>query len=191
MILYYSGSSAPSQSSNSIKSLGGYISGTQIPNSSIGNLFGQLTLSSILRNRRDTKLIVFKNISSETKVFSIYTELPVDSLYRLKIGVCLPAEDPCGIKYFEQINSSDQLPYTAILQEHEGVGNKIEMGSLSPGKIVGVWITREVLPETVQTYTTMSTDGNVTGCTEESISKLENRLLENKTVEPKIIISWN
>lgn len=190
MLPLYSGSSAPFQSSSAIRSLGSYISNTPIPNSQLGNIFGQLTLSSILKNKRDTKLIVIQNLSSLPQTFSIYTELPEDSLYVVKIAFSLPATDQCDNKYFEQISSPDQLPYTSVLTLHEGLENAITTGTIQPNAYFGIWLCREIRSEVVQQYTTMSTDGTIGGCTDQSIQILEQRLLNNRTVECNLKISW-
>lgn len=80
MIFYYTGSNKFGLPQGSIdKSLGGFISGTTVPNSMLGNLFSEISLLTEERQLTETKAIALKNSSGSAAVnLYMWFEYPND-----------------------------------------------------------------------------------------------------------------
>ena len=171
MLLFYSGSVNPDNPSSPERSLGGYCSSTQVPNGSINNLFSTITRQVIKSNTRELRLIVLKNVSGQAvNNILIYTTTPVDSYEQLRLAAVSPAYDQqCNKFFFEQLQSSDQLPYQATLNSHEGVGAAISANVvLEPGKLIGIWVERTFKQTTIDKFVTSTPQ-----CSDKAIAALE------------------
>ncbi len=120
MVLFYTGAISPDTPSNAFQSLGGFVSNTQIPNNIINNLFSTITKSALQSNQKETKMIVLKNtLTTPVTGLKIWTVV-TSTLFTLKIAAVSPAFDSsCNKYYFEQIQSTEESPYQAVLESHE------------------------------------------------------------------------
>lgn len=145
MILLYTGAtSANAPQINANNSLGGYVSSSQIPNGRLANLFSTVAKSDVLQSRSQIRLIALKNTTGVTvnnvKVFSTVT----DSHVKLQLAAVAPAIDPDNNPVYESVLDGTTLPYQAVLNYHEGVDNAIDVGSISNGATIGIWVLREI-----------------------------------------------
>lgn len=188
MILYYTGPNQPNQPSNATKSLGGYISMTVPPNSIVSNLFPEITQGAIRGQKREVRLLALYNESGViVNDIKIYTTTPIDSLFEYKIGVIAPALDTvCNKYYFELLNSPNQLPISPVLALHEGIGNAIDVASISSQGYVGLWISREYKPGTLAIFNDSGDE-----CSDNNLENLvEIESLNNTQTNIDIVISY-
>jgi hypothetical protein len=106
MKFYYSGADKLNGEQNSpLKSLGGYISSTPIPNGKVESVFSVLSNSMLNGETDETKVVFLKNDSGEDlKGVLIYSLKPEDSIVNITIGASLANQ-------VELLNSSSDKPY--------------------------------------------------------------------------------
>jgi hypothetical protein len=139
-MLFYTGADDNNKAqSDAGRSLGGYISFSQIPNGSINNLFPAINREYFQRGIIDVRLIAFQAPTNMTAA-SIWTEKGALSAYN--IAVVTPAQDSCNHPLFEKIATPNSLPYQATLSSHETEANKLTIGNLTSGAWIGIWIQR-------------------------------------------------
>lgn len=127
-------------------SLGGYPSNTIIANSKVDAIFGPISKTEVVKNLSLVRMIVLKNITSDTiSNIKVWTKNYDDSLYRLKIAVVAPATDSCNNPIYESLVDQYSLPYQAELAYKEAEDNAITIANLAAGEQVGIWLKREIL----------------------------------------------
>lgn len=151
MIYYYSGASKTGdvQTDPSL-SLGGKVSSSPIPNDLLQNIFSEASYLSIQQKKRETKLIVLHNDSTQlatnmTMTFVINNDTDEsdsdpnagDSLSAYRIAFVSPDDDGC----FEQIINSAALPFNASFQDVIN-NDTISIPNLEADGYLGMWITR-------------------------------------------------
>ncbi len=120
-------------------SLGGHISSSVIPNDSLQNIFSEASYLSIQQKKRETKMIVLKNESSQNGNSIVLTPtLNASSIGKYKIAFVEPDNNGC----FEQITNSSTLPYYATFQDIVS-DTPIDVPNIAAGDYIGIWITRE------------------------------------------------
>lgn len=145
MQIFYSGADQPgTPQPDSSKSLGGYVSGSLLPNGRLSNIFPSISKSTVLKTQGDIRLIVLKNndISAYSGII-IYTNV-AGSHIKLQLAAVAPAIDGCGNPVFESVMDGNTLPYQATLSYQEGSGNPINVSTLAAGGYIGLWIYREI-----------------------------------------------
>lgn len=144
MILYYTGAKiSEGVQINPELSLGGFKSSSPIANGNIGNLFQAITKSSISHNKKEIRMIVLKNTTGASITnLRIWT---VSQKYsKIKLAAVAPAVDVKGVEFFEQVGDQYSIPYQATLSSHEGEVSALQIGELKAGKMIGLWIQREL-----------------------------------------------
>jgi hypothetical protein len=147
MILLYTGAEKPNfPQKDPNRSLGGYISGTTIPNSFLNNLFGKVGREDIQNKVYEVRCIALKNITPGTvENTKIYTIIPESAVTTLKFAVVQSAIDPvCNAPYFESIQNGQAMPWYADFQPYEGIDNAFILPTLASGDSVGIWMLREI-----------------------------------------------
>lgn len=143
MIIVYTGASKQGAvQKNPDISLGGFPSGSQIPNDYLSNIFSAASYNAIQSKRRETKLIAIKNdsVSAVTGLTFDFT-LEEDSICNYKVAFSNPtvtADCSC----FEQIDNAAALPYYATFQNIVD-GSSFSLPDLDAGAYLGIWLTRE------------------------------------------------
>lgn len=178
-MIYYSGASIPDGESTVEKSIGGYISSTQVSNGLPNTIFKDVSKAEL--GTRETKLLVFKAPSNITKMQFSGGEL---LNFAIQFAVVTPLYDSgCGKYYFPQLNSSKELPLGVSF--HDLPNADIDPPIVVPitlleGEYVGIWLVRTpiVLPLPEVTNNNQS-------CTEDSIELL--RTLEESLVQTRNI----
>lgn len=188
-MLYYSGAPKPEDTqTNPTLSLGGYKSSSQIPNGDVHNLFPKITRQTVVNNIKTTRMIVFINETPATinnlKLWVEETELAV-----IKLAAILPGYDSqCSRYFFEKITNDSQLPYQGTLSTYTQT-SPLEIPSLESGKMIGIWLRRELK---IENFNTIDKGEEFSSC-EEVIIALEENQETSVSVEDvcKIDIQWD
>lgn len=179
IIPYYTGATkSVDQQPNPKISLGGYISTSKIPNGTKNNIFENITSQEVLKELREIKMIALHN-NGETAKTNVKVWVDVDdeeTIFIYKLDVVEPGYDTvCNKYYFEQINSSSELPYNAELEVY-GPDNQFDVGSINPDRFVGVWISREIDESKLEALNFRFNTQNNQEMTDEYIEYLRNRV---------------
>lgn len=190
MILYYSGATSSGLDQNlPEKSLGGYISATIIQNGTLNNIFSTVSKVVVEKNQRDTRLIVlYNNSSSDIYNVKLWIDNTVDDNHNNIIAAAVsPAFDNCDNPYFEQIASTDALPYQATLAAHNGQGNAIEVGTVASGEYIGIWLSK-----TIKTADFPTCNGDTNGTSDAAMTALQDSI-DNPIVQDNsnLVINWD
>lgn len=190
MILYYSGANkANTEQNQAEKSLGGYISSSTIPNGLINSIFTTISRSVVEKNKRDTRLIVLTNTSGAAKTgVKVYIDPDAEAVSNIKIACVAPATDACSNSYFEQITSTEALPYQATLALHNGEVNAIAVGNMAVGASIGIWLSRELIANKFPTI-----NGGATGISDAAVQALEAEAAGDVITEDNsnLVIKWD
>jgi hypothetical protein len=91
MILFYTGAdTANAPQINAEKSLGGFVSGSPIPNGKLNNLFSSISKSAVLGNKTEIRMIALQNLTGATlSNVSIYTNT-VGKSTKLQLAAVAP-----------------------------------------------------------------------------------------------------
>lgn len=190
MILYYSGASVPNSQQNlPEKSLGGYISSTVISNSILNNIFSTVSKSVVEKNKRDTRLICLTNNTGST-IYNckIWIDNTVDNNHsNIIMAAVAPAIDNCNNSYFEQIQSTEALPYQATLSPANGEVNAINIGEIASGESIGIWVSRSI-----KVADFPSANGATNGTSDAAIAALQDSIA-NPIIEDdsNLVVYWD
>lgn len=184
MILLYTGADSPDVPQiNPEKSLGGFISSSPVPNGRLSNLFSSISKGTIQKDQKDIRLIALKNTTGVTvNNVDVYTNVTGGSII-LWIAAVSPALNSCSQTVFEQLIDGSSLPYQAVVALHEGVGNKINIGSMIANAIIGIWIYRLVDQSKFPLLNT-----NALSCQDMATALLAE--INPKEEEVQLIIDW-
>lgn len=128
--LYYTGAiKFDKPQMDAIKSLGGYISASEIPNGLLGNMFGDLSRLTIQQGKAEIRLIAIKNTAGVTKtVVKCWFTYPGGGTptndCEYEVGFVAPTADACGDLVTEKLTNPFATPYTIAM-----VANKIDEAS--------------------------------------------------------------
>lgn len=178
-MIYYTGSTTPGGESSMIKSLGGYISSTQVPSGIDNSLFSNVAKSEL--KFRETKLIVFQAPVNVTEI-----EISGQDFEGITFDFALvePLYDSvCDKYYFPQILSSRELPlgvtFEALPNADTDPPVVIPITLLS-GKYVGIWLIRKPFAQEYINSLGVNNKNNQT-CTTESLTAL-------RTIEEDLLV---
>lgn len=124
-------------------SLGGFISGTVIPNGQMNNIFSDISYQTAKRKSIEVRGIVLKNTLgiNATDVIFGYT-YPDNVNFKIEVAfVTINAANPTMI---EKIGNGQSNPYTGIFQEASiaSIDNSVDIGSLVAGASIAIWLRR-------------------------------------------------
>ena len=116
MILYYSNSDRPGKlQPSAYKSLGGYCSGSSVPNNFLGNLFSDIAIGDLQsRGISCVCIFIFNDTSSpmtNVELFYIYTN--VNPQAKIEISSVAVSVDQNGCPFVELIPNSSASPFNA------------------------------------------------------------------------------
>lgn len=137
-ILYTGAINANEPQSDPNKSLGGYISSSQVPNGLLHNLFPELSQNSHQVNSPNVKCIALLNDSIKEEV-SIWFEQAENSKATFEIAIAKPALNDCNEPYFEQLPEVG-LPFFNFHKANQE--SPFLVGPLSEGQVLGIFIKR-------------------------------------------------
>lgn len=160
-------------------SLGGYKSGNFVNNSEFNNLFSdisQLSLSNYNQNRYIALFLVNESSNDAIDV-CLYFEYPEDSYSIFKVAAVTPVTDSDGFKQIERVNTVFSKPLSAVFFEANGEINKVNLGNIDSGSMIGLWIERELKLDFIKDnqLTIYEEDPNLpTRYREKQLSKFDN-----------------
>jgi hypothetical protein len=152
---YYSGAVAPNTPQNNPdKSLGGYLSGTPLPNGVLNNLFPEPSAISVQARTPQIAAVFLKN-EGTTSVYNLYvgTLSSPTTPSKLEVG-CVLIEDQSK-PVMELISSTSELPFTVEFHNlsitHEALpaetnGSGFITEEFPAGAILGFWFKLSPLP---------------------------------------------
>jgi len=140
--LYYTGALENGAEQKEIhKSLGGYISGTQIPNGRKNNLFRDISYYTKVKNENEIICIAAKNITdTQLQDVTLYANVPEG--YKLLAAIVTPNISSCGAPIFEELKTQRDLPYYAEFNDITSQQNEILIGTIEPQSYIGIFLQR-------------------------------------------------
>jgi hypothetical protein len=138
-----------------IRSLGGYISASEIPNGLIGNMYGDISKFTVQQGKAEIRVIAVKNTAGVAKTglkcYFTYpndggSPTPVDTNdCEFEVGFAAPTADDCGDLMTESISNIYAVPYTVTMEADKvGVGSSLAIGTLDAGDYVCIFIRRKI-----------------------------------------------
>lgn len=149
MKLYYttvnsSSFDEPKQQIKAKMSLGGGISSSIIPNTSLNNLFGDITNYSIANTKRNVEeyiAIALKNeLSTKAENIKIWVEYPEDESNVCSFEIAVVDFNASG--QMETIPNNKSKPYYAEFTANNTSETALDCGDLGIGVKMGIWIKR-------------------------------------------------
>lgn len=143
MRLYYTGADKEGGvQENPALSLGGYVSGSLLPNGSINNLFGAISQYSKERQIKQVRAVVLKNETGgnvDTQVW--YENISSDPITNYRLAFAALAENECGW-FMESIDAGDSSPLSATFINPLTQANAVTLPTIPDGGYMGIWIER-------------------------------------------------
>lgn len=166
------------------KSLGGFISNSNIPNGSFNNLFDNISTYSIWNTQgKEYRVIAIKNEFLATLTgLKVWFEYPNDgeseptntNICEFRIAYALPTADDCGDLLTEILPTTYSQPYTVTLVGATDEENALSLPDLESGDYICLFIERKISSATREALSTDDLvaidDGTVTLSTTEDIS---------------------
>lgn len=167
------------------RSLGGYISGSEIPDSLLSNLFDQITTYTKRNNKTETRVIAIQNDSGGALTnFKLWADYSADSDSNndayLKVGYASPKVDDCGDLYIDNIGNSNANPRGVELFEADGEENALNLPNLADDGYLIIYIQRILNPDSLLP---LSND--------DLISILDEEIVLEKEEEIQLNFSWD
>ena len=144
---YFGNETAQDKAKNSI---GGFKSSSAVVNDFLGNLFGDVSIMAASNEQLISQyaMIVAVNESSET-ITNVKTWVEYLNKEDCQCILRLSAVDSYSDGSFERIPTKLSKPMYAEFREAE-IDNKIDLGDMSAGEKVGIWINRELLTSKIK-----------------------------------------
>lgn len=175
MKILYTGAISPDTPQNQpIKSLGGFLSNSPIPNGEVGSLFS--SVSGIIKpGFRSVRMIGIKNdeLTQKTnlKIWATVSSPDLD----IALAAMAPALDTvCNKYFFEKIDNPHSLPLQATFNNYTET-DPISIASLDSQKFIGLWIKLEKSLTPITTTTTQIIQPGYCSCQESEIQLLRQR----------------
>lgn len=149
------------------KSLGGYISSSEVQSGTLSNIFDTIsTYTKQISNKKETRAIVIKNDSLKTydnlKVWTVYpyvddednsdSSVVIDTnITTIKLGYQAVTADACGDLSAQKLSTVYAIPYSVTLVEAERFENALSLPDIESGDYLALFIQRTI--NTVTPYT--------------------------------------
>lgn len=143
MRIYYTGSEKEGlPQENPALSLGGYVSGSLLPNGAINNLFGGISQYGKEKMIRQVRAVVLKNESGVNVDASIwYDNVSVEPITNYRLAFVALASDDCGW-FMEAIDAGDALPINAVFINPKTSINSVTLPTIPTDGYIGIWVER-------------------------------------------------
>lgn len=126
-------------------SLGGFMASNTVLNDDFGNLFGEITPTTINKNRAEYIAIMMQNeTTDDLENVELWFVHPEDSYSKMTVAGVIPAMNADGEYEMERIPNKYSKPYTGDFEEAT-VDTKYVIGDMEAGTVIGLWIKRELL----------------------------------------------
>lgn len=141
-------------------SLGGFKSANPVPNASPRNLFSDVSVYTIKTNRPEYIALILKNETGvELSAVDLWFVYPTGC----QVKYAVAAVDLDVNSQMEHISTPYQAPYFAEFHEADGEANKVELGDMAIGTMIGIWLKRTLNIDAITDQysdTNLSTNGN-------------------------------
>lgn len=155
-------------------SLGGYKSSTIVKNAEYNNIFGEISIYTMLKNLKEYIGLILVNEgdvgASNIRLHFVYPE-GCQTLW--KVAATDMSQDVEGVELIERVATRTTKPFYATFYEADGEENAVDLGSLESGQSMGIWFERS-LAVTDSGITQAEYDFNV----ENRLTKVGNRYVE-------------
>lgn len=148
MRLFYTGADTLNGVQRNIdKSLGGFISSTQVPNDSEENVFSQLSYMNLVNQRREFRALVLKNLNNVTYTsLNFHFTQEVTPLIGFRFAFVF-LDPNTGV--MEKIFTTQSTPLEiTFFASPLGSGNSLSLlnngATFKPGDMLGIWVERAV-----------------------------------------------
>lgn len=129
---------------NSLESLGGFISSSQVENGAIDTIFSPISQNAMQAGSSEIRVLAILNDSGADKTISIhYNNLSAEPVSYLKMALVSPASDNCGNKSLEKLASPSSIPVAGNFVDNRSDLNKLTF-DLTNGSYMGLFIQRIV-----------------------------------------------
>lgn len=152
MQLLYTGASIFQGTQNDPNlSLGGYISGSVVPNNQSNNIFSDISYQAAQQKRIEVRGLILQNILGVDVADVIFGyQYPVNPNFKIEVAfVMINTSTPTQI---EKISNSQSSPYFATFEEANidpnaipPIDNSIDIGSLANQAMIAIWLRRTIL----------------------------------------------
>lgn len=181
MLLYTGAIQNEAIQQDASKSLGGWVSSSQIQNNVIHNLFSKIDYNQVKNDLKPIRVVAFKNTTgSIITSLKVWIEHEATAFATYKIGLVLNSiETTCNHPYFEQIQNQYAEPFYCQLLNCETELNAIELTNIPIDQFVGIFVQRNLIA---------INNEDLTGATKtcENYSDEYNATLVPDYIEPKV-----
>lgn len=140
VFLYTGAKEAKSLQDDAAKSLGGFVSGSVIPNSRFAALFSDISYLTVKNQLlTETKAIVIFNSDTDNAITPEITIALVDTANDYEVDIA-PVELDANL-YMERIGNANDLPINATFQSTSG---GLILPTIPPNTYLGIWIRRTI-----------------------------------------------
>lgn len=128
-------------------SLGGFKSSSRVVNSQVGNLFSDITNTTLSSYNQNQYIgLVLKNETGAIRTgVQMWFEYPAKCYSKLRIAAVDMAADANGLLQMEHIQTVNEKPLMSEFFEADGTTNKVDIGTMAISEKIGIWIERELL----------------------------------------------
>lgn len=121
-------------------SLGGYRSSNVVPNNTLNNLFGDVSIYSIQSKKDEYVGLILRNDTGiDVTNVKLWFNYPTNCQVIYSIAAVTLTNG-----WMEHIESCYQSPYYATFHEANGEANAVDLGDLDSGDVIGVWIKKTI-----------------------------------------------
>lgn len=152
-LLYTNAEQPEAEQENPSRSIGGYVSNTQLINGQVDNLFGSTSYERVLRRNVEYRLLAIRNLHTQP-VDNIKITPTIENILQSKIsiGVTEPFIDECDNRKFELLTNRFSRPVSVNEFTQLESGEEIQIPTtLQSGEVLGLWIERESKKQEVDT----------------------------------------
>lgn len=144
MKIYYTGASAHLASqTNPLKSLGGFVSSTEVINDGLDTLFSAISSNMMLKGSKESRLIALLNNSGASVTVSVYYRNPsAEPISFLRMALIQPTLNNCSNPYFDKL-TDDSSQAQGFFVDNRGEDNQLQF-SLAANSYIGLWIERRI-----------------------------------------------
>ena len=153
--LYYTTSSEESFGNETIQdkvknSLGGYKSSSLVSNNVLGNLFGDVSMMAASNEQLTSQYVAIMAVNeAETTLTGVEVWFEYEDKESCQSTMKIAEIDPNSEGVIERIPTRTSMPMYAEFSEPDS-DNKLSIGDMVAGEVVGLWINRELLPSVMQ-----------------------------------------
>lgn len=151
MKLYFTVSSGNENSQNKTSSsLGGFKSSTVVQNDVDGNVFDEISLSQMSKQKTEYIALVLKNqLGVEAKNVQFWFETPENSYCSYQIGATTMLLTEEGFPYMERVETIYSRPFQTTLYSATVI-DKVSIGDMAIDQTIGLWISRSYLKDVIE-----------------------------------------